>query len=201
MTRPEHLDATRGEFETLRRIFQALDYDLGVLHKKLASRMRAKGVALPRGWMSPHSKIHTKVFQLGERRIGFLVFPPRPEDNATFPRIRELARKMGPDLSLLIGLSPWGAKREKDFLRKLPHAVDILLGGGSGPPFKAKYPNAGKTLWVRPYPEGKTIHSISLSGPNAHEQDPRDTAENLNIRLILLDESIPRNPSIKEIMR
>jgi hypothetical protein len=163
--------------------------------------MREKGVAPPKGWMSLDHKPHSKVFQVGESRIGILVFPPRPQNPGDYSRISELARTMGSDVSLLIGMSPWGANQEQKFLRKRPEAVDILLGGGSGPPFKAKYPGSGETLWIRPYTEGKAVHSVSipsLSAPGLGSADPNNA---LDIRLLMLKDDIPQKPNIKEIIR
>ncbi len=201
MTRPGQPSASREEFETLRRTFQALDYDLGVQAAQVTHTMREKGVAPPQGWMSLDHKLQSKVFQVGESRIGILVFPPRPQDPGDYSRISELARTMGADVSLLIGMSPWGANQEQQFLRKRPEAVDILLGGGSGPSFKAKYPGSGETLWIRPYTEGKAVHSISIPSLSAQGIGLADPNNALDIRLLMLKDDIPREPNIKEIIR
>ena len=201
MTRPGQPSASRGEFETLRRTFQALDYDLGAQTAQVTRNMREKGLAPPQGWMSQDSKLQSRVFQVGETRIGVLVFPPQPENPGDFSHIAELARKMGDEVSLLLGMSPWGANREREFLRQRPGVLDILLGGGSGPSFKAKYPGSGETLWIRPYTEGKAVHSISLASPSAQGHSSLDPQKALDIQLLMLKDDIPRNPNIKEIIR
>lgn len=202
ITRPNHKDASPGDFKTLARIYEALEYDLGVLMAEVARKMREKGSGPPQGWMSLDNRIHSKVFPVGELKIGFIIFPPRPGKEAGFSRIAELARKMGSNLSLLIGLSPWGISKERKFLQKMPEAVDILLGSGSGPSFKEKYMDSGNTLWVRPYPEGKALHRIRLTNLRSQEkrQDPWKPRDNCHLQLVLMKESIPEKPSIKEII-
>lgn len=201
MTRPGQSPGSPEKFTRLKRIFEALDYDLGVLDANVARNMREKGSGPPRGWMTVESRAHSKIFPVNGFKIGFLVFPPSP-DEPDFSRITALARKMGSNLSLLIGVSPWGAAKERDFLRERPGAVDILLGSGSGPSFKAKYPGSGQTIWVRPYPEGKAIHRISIASLKPRDiESPWKPGKDCDIRLIMLEEDIPQNPSIKEIIR
>lgn len=201
MTRPGHPSTSREKFETLRRTFQALDYDLGAQTAQVTRNMRDKGVAPPQGWMSLDNKLHSKMFQVGDSRIGVLVFPPRPQNPGDYSRISEFARTMGSDVSLLIGMSPWGANQEQKFLRKRPEAVDILLGGGSGPGFKEKYPGSGETVWIRPYTEGKAVHSISIPSSNAQGHGSIAPKKALDIQLLTLNNDIPRKPNIKEIIR
>ena len=202
MTRPGHKNASPKDFNTLARTFEALDYDLGVLDGEVARKMREKASGPPQGWMSLDNRIHSKVFPVGEVKIGFLIFPPRPKKEAGFSRIAELARKMGSNLSLLIGLSPWGISKEKKFLQKMPEAVDILLGSGPGPSFQEKYMDSASTLWVRPYPEGKALHRIRLTDLRSKERQhgPWKPEDNCDVQNILLQESIPEKPSIKEII-
>jgi hypothetical protein len=201
MTRPERPSGSPGSFTQLKRIFETLDYDLGVLDADVARHMRETGDGPPQGWMSVASQAHCKIFPVNGSKVGFLVFPPSP-DQPDFSRITALAQKMGSNLSLLVGISPWGAGKERKFLRETPGALDILLGGGPGPSFKAKYPGAGRTIWIRPYSEGKAIHSIRLSGLDSRApQEPWKPRKNCTIRLIMLKESISQKPSIEEIIR
>jgi hypothetical protein len=201
MTRPGHPSASREEFETLRRTFQALGYDLGAQAAQVTRNMREKGVAPPQGWMSLDHKPHSKVFLVGDSRIGVLVFPPRPKNPGDFSRITERARTMEDNVSLLIGMSPWGANQEQKFLRQSPEAVDILLGGGSGPSFKEKYPGSGETLWIRPYIEGKAVYSVSIASLGTQGIGSADPNNALDIQLLMLKDDIPRKPNIKEIIR
>lgn len=200
MTRPGQPGGSPEKFTRLKQVFESLDYDLGVLDADVARHMREKGDGPPQGWMSVESQAHSKVFPVNGFKIGFLVFPPSPDEH-DLSRITALAQKMGSNLSLLIGISPWGAAKEREFLREKPEAVDILLGSGSGPSFKAKYPGSGQTIWVRPYPEGKAIHRISIASLKPRNLESSwKPGENCNIRLIMLKEGIPQNPSIKEII-
>ncbi len=201
MTRPGQPGGSPEKLGTLKRVFEALDYDLGVLDSNVSRHMREQGDGIPRGWMSVGDQAHSKVFPVNGFKVGFLVFPPAPE-RPDFSRITALAQKMGSNISLLVGISPWGAAKEREFLRERPLAVDILLGSGSGPAFKAKFPGSGRTIWVRPYPEGKAVHRISVTSLEPRDlEKPWKPGENCNIRLIMLEESIPRNSNIKEIMR
>ena len=201
MSRPEQSGNNGDDLATLKRIFGQLDYHVGVLEPETAQRMREQAKGPPEGWMTPDDTARTKIFRVRKHKIGVLVFP-LCTDNTDYSGIAALAEKLREETSLLIGLSPWGANREKEFLQQRPGAVDVLLGSGSGPSFKAKFPNSGKTLWIRAYSEGKAIHRIDIAdlGPR-NKQKTWIPGKNCSVRLIMLEQSIPRNPSILEILR
>jgi len=200
MSRPGQ-DVSADKWSTLKRAFEALGYDLGVLTPETARRMREKADGIPRGWLAQQDRTRSRVLRSGNQTIGVLVFPTERGENG-YSEIAATARKMSSKTSLLIGLSPWGARKEKDFLRQRPEAVDILLGSGPGPSFKAKTPDSGKTLWVRAYSEGKAVHRIDLA--HLEPQNPKRSwvpGENVSIRLIMLRQHIREHPSLREIIR
>ena len=202
MLRPGQDSASAKDLATLQKVFRTLDYDLAVARSSTAKQLRAADLELPSGWMSLEQEIHSRVFSIGKAKVGFMVFPPLQEEDPDFSSIASLSRKMGSGLSLLVGVSPWGASLEKEFLQSRPDAVDILLGSGSGPSFKEKYPASGKTLWIRPYPQGKAVQRIHLPSLGREAlQESRKPGENCFVQLIALDGNIPKNPSIKELMQ
>lgn len=72
-------------------------------------------------------------------------------------------RRLGSQVDLLIGVSPWGNRVEQSFMEQAAGLYHILLGGGSGMSFPYASTAAGYPLiWSRPYPEGRSVNLIKL---------------------------------------
>ena len=145
------------------RIYAILDYDIGfpVLPLDVSGKKQIENKIPFSENVIKETSIKT---ENGE--IGFVVLPSKiiDDDYALINGIVEKFRK-DPEVFLVIAISSLGAKKENLLFEGHGFSPDILFGGGRGSGLRGRLKNNGKTLWVRPYPEGKSINFIRVLHP------------------------------------
>ena len=105
--------------------------------------------------------------RVGGLLVGVVFLPSLPlgsefPDTATLKAIRNTAANLRGETSLVIGVSPWGAKAERKFLDDEGAVFDLLLGAGFGGGNMGRAMAEDKTLWLRAYSRGKVVQLVHL---------------------------------------
>lgn len=174
-------------------------YDLGILAPQETA---TQADSPPEPWHRVTDQPQTVVLEKNDIRLGVVIFPARPETpQRAFQETASRAQRLHQTCDLVLGVSSWGKQLEHDFLVQAPGAVDILQGSGSGGPLPFRLPNDRKTVWVRPYSEGKTVQRLDILDL------PRDTpttwnkGRNIALRLVSLNEDMPENAAVAQTLR
>lgn len=180
-----------------------MKYDVALLADEEKRMLARVGVTPPEAWKTA-SESAFRVVETPNGTVGFLSFPPLAEgtdmpNDALVDEVTRAVAKVKPTVDLLVGISPWGAYGEKDYLARQPDQVPhILLGGGRGMSFVKRFSSGGRVLWSRPYPRGKTITRITLnSWPTG--DDFKWSAEVVSVGAELLNDQVYDNPHVRGI--
>ena len=133
--------------------------------------------------------------------IGFVVLPSKIRDDH-YVRINEIIERYrrNPEVFLVIAVSSLGAKKENLLFEGHGFSPDILLGGGRGSGLRGRLKNDGETLWVRPYPEGKSINFIRVFYPPKDGKNRKwIRGENVEFDVLLLRGENRDDPEVREI--
>jgi len=183
-----------------------LPYDLGLAMPAEAAWLADNGAALPPAFRVAGQHPGFGTLQAGEVRVGVVLFPVLPADAAKAPpdmglEVSETARALRERTDIVVGISPWGAAAESDFLETRGHTVDVLLGAGPGPGFPAR-PMAGDTvLWLRPYAQGKSLLQVVVKSlPKRTPGWKWVREQNAAVLLQSLTESITNDPDMNALL-
>ena len=185
---------------------ERLAYDAMVLSPGEATLLAEKKAALPKGATVLGDAPTTHVVSIGNQSIG-LVFFPMPKDlSAPVPdklmaATAKAAAELRGKVSLIVGLSPWGAIDEEAFINTKPGAVDVLLGSGGGSGFASRTSKDGKTLWARAYIKGKTVNRLDLMALPGPAGQPLlwKVGENYTAKVDPLDGAYPQDATIEQL--
>lgn len=124
-------------------------------------------------------------------------------DARAYSRVRKTIEdfRRNPEVDLVLAVSALGAKKENKLFSEYDFSPDILLGGGPGAGMRGRIKNRGKTLWIRPYPEGKAVSFIrifSLPGENGFKKWVK--GENVEFGVTPLRGDIPLDRDIQKII-
>jgi hypothetical protein len=192
--------------KALAAAFSHLPYDLGYALPAESRWLQENGAALPRYFVQANERPAFEVRQVGPIKVGLLLFPTIDPDLRTSPQVtaqavadKALALRERSDI--VIGISPWGALAEEEFLKSRGHTVDILLGSGPGPGFLARPMAQDKVLWVRPYAQGKTVNQVVVKSLPQRTPDWRWVKDqNAAVLLQSLTESITNDPDMDALL-
>lgn len=184
--------------------YDRLDYDLGVLAPRDERVLEAKGLKGPDGWIRLSREVQALTYPIKGSTLGVVVFPAIRRSQGSLPEsaargVREACRDLDARCELVLGISPWGYRREKRFLQQESPALDILLGGGQGRSVRSE--RIGATLWLRPYARGKVVHAVTVPHWGEGRRKERDAARKLRARMKVLRERIRPDPEIARLLR
>lgn len=192
-----------GTLEALAEAFDFMNYDVALLSDEEQRMLNRVGVTPPKAWKTASQEAFRTV-KTPNGTVGFLSFPPLPAgtdtpDTALVEEVTRAVAKVKPTVDLLVGLSPWGAYGEKEYLDRRPDAVPhILLGNGRGMSFVKRFSSGDRVLWSRPYPRGKTVTRFSLmSWPAGDDFEWSD--EMVSSAAELLNDTVQQNPHVRGI--
>lgn len=147
-----------------------------------------------------------EVRQIGPLRVGLLLFPALAPGLKNAPQVvaqavTDKALALRERADLVIGISPWGAAAEENFLMSRGHTVDILFGAGPGPGFLARPMAQDTVLWIRAYAQGKTLHQVVIKSLPRRAPDWKWTRDqNVAVLLQSLTENITNDPDMDALL-
>lgn len=151
----------------LRALAEAYDrqgYQVGQLATIERAALNEAKARIPAGFSSP-ADFETRLVQTKAGTVGLVLLPelttPAPSD-AQFAKAAEMARSLRPKADLVIGLSPWGVDAEQLLIGRSDGAFHVMVGSGKGRGTPGLLAAFDKTLWVRPYAEGKAVGRIDI---------------------------------------
>lgn len=149
----------------LKKAYELLGYDIFLLSPTDATVLRTTKVPAPKGWQSPLEAPGLVVRDVPGGRLAFVLFPDTGSpDPAMDEELIRYARKLRDEgrYNLIVGVSTWGAARERDFIEQHDPVFDIVLGSGLGPGYAGLYLKDNKVLWVRAFTKGKSVLSVAM---------------------------------------
>lgn len=192
---------------SLGRAYTVMEYDAGFLSAREKKTLRRAGVALPAAWKNASDAMYREHVLKNGKRVGLLVFPPLPDgadipDEATLEMIAASVRKARKRNDILVGVSDWGIIAEREYLTHASSDVpDILLGSGRGTGIRGQILAGGRTFFVRPYGQGKSINRIDvLKWPERKASFKWTPREGIHSSLIILNNRYYDNLKINQIL-
>lgn len=144
--------------QALSTAYAHMKYDLFML----AAPEREQKTSFTQPYPQKEPKLVIK--NVPEGNIAFILFPEKNMNKADEDRLVHFAQKLrqAKRYNLIVGVSSWGADRERDFLERRGEAFDILLGAGPGPGYSGEYLRDNRVLWVRPFTQGKNVLAVTF---------------------------------------
>ncbi len=146
------------------KAYSGLGYQAGQVIALERDALGEAKAGTPAGF-TPATALETKLIETKAGTVGLVLLPeltsPAPSD-AQFAQAAEAARSMRAKADLVIGISPWGLDAEQLLAGRSEGAFHILLGSGKGRGTPGLFAAFDKTLWVRPYAEGKAVGRIEI---------------------------------------
>jgi len=144
--------------------YAKLGYQAGQLLAAERAAMDAVGIPAPAGFLAS-SGMEMRLIATAAGTVGLLLLPelttPAPSE-AQFAEAAAAARALRAQADLVVGLSPWGVDAEQLLAGRADGAFHILVGSGKGRGAPGLFAAFDKTLWVRPYAEGKAVGRIEI---------------------------------------
>ena len=198
-------DRHPGTVTRLKRAFEMLDYDIFFLSPADATVLTNSGVAPADAWRQPSEEPGLIVRDVPGGRLAFVLFPDSGQDDPAageeLVRYAHALRDKGL-YNLIIGLSTWGAARERAFIDSSEPVFDIIFGSGTGPGYAGLYLQDNKVLWVRAFTKGKSLMSVAVPVlPPAGKKivwSPETTVKAISAPL---GDGLPSDPEIAAIFR
>jgi len=166
--RPESTSLPLSDLKGLVNAYDYIAYDVGLLSKEEAVFLKESNIVPDSSRKTAEDEPFTLItIETGEK-IGFLRFPSLDEidqmpTDATLNSLSDQIRRHKQNVKLLIGISDWGWKVEREFLARNPeHIPDILLGSGNGSGVTGRILADGRCVWYRTYNKGKTVIEVKL---------------------------------------
>jgi len=205
--RPNQDNLNKKKSQKLLKVFKELNYDLGVLPRKLNETFSVPEKKLIPEWIAQNESIQTKTMVYQDHSVGILIFPKLKEKNSkkefkkVTQKIIQKAKSIRPQVNLLLGISTWGNFRENKFLKNNPAVLDILLGSGRGPHITGNFLNKNQTVWARPLTKGKTLNQITIpEWPKKGEKITWKPNKNIMTNFIVLNNDIPDDSKISSYL-
>lgn len=200
--------AEEEAYKPLAKAYEALAYDAGAVSPAESAKLASLGAAPPSGWVTLDPKEPKAVtLDVPGGKIGVVYFPEAktPGDDPSEQQIQAIARiikELRPSVRMVIGVSPWGAQAEGDYLDKHKPDLDILLGAGtSAGGFKAKPSTGGRTLWAHTYTKGKAIYTIDVLAWPGAKGFKWELGTNFTSQAVALDESFAPAPAMEQLLQ
>ncbi len=183
-------------FKRLNTVFSRLDYDFSFPLSLKYSNQGRKALSFTKDDLGK-AVIHTQKGGLG------VVLLPTKLQEGDYSKINGAVQdfRANGDVSLVIAVSALGAKKENSLFQGHGFVPDILLGGGEGAGLRGRLKNGGKTLWVRPYPEGKSVNYIRILSPLGPVSSGKwKKNKNVQFGVYSLGGDIQSDPGIKKLL-
>ncbi|EPR42358.1 hypothetical protein dsx2_0285 [Desulfovibrio sp. X2] len=120
---------------------------------------------------------------------------------AQFDAAAAAAKELRGKAKLVIGLSPWDVDAEQVLLSRPDNAFDIFVGSGRGRGIVGMFTAFDKTLWVRPYAEGKAVGSIEvLAWPDRSPDFKWKQDANVRFTVVPLKDDLPDDPDTAAVL-
>ncbi|MEW5773164.1 MAG: hypothetical protein AB1916_06525 [Thermodesulfobacteriota bacterium] len=199
-------EAPADAAKALAAAFVRLPYDLGYALPAESRWLADHGAALPPYFRVAGERPVSEVRQVGGVRVGLLLFPALAPSLVKAPQaiakaVADSALNLRERSDIVVGVSPWGASAETDFLETRGHTVDVLLGSGPGPGFPARPMAGDKVLWVRSYSQGKALVQVVIKTLPSRTPEWRWVREqNAVVLLQSLNESITNDPGMDALL-
>ncbi len=194
------LVCSQPQAEILSTLYQTLNYDFLTISAASSTFFEQLKVPLPKhytlGKQATFQQYETK-----HGKIGFIFFPEldalQTPSTQMLNDIEQLCTAKRKTVDLLVGISSWGYKNEKQYLHtKSEQRLDLLLGTGSGIELEGRFMADGQILWCRAASLGKSILKIEIS--NLHNQQTQK--KEIQTQFLDLDDSIKSDASIEELI-
>lgn len=148
----------------LNQAFAALSYDALIISKAERELLTAHGHTPSAQWYTLEDDeplLVTHNLPTGQLAIVFFPENPSPHARATAEAMARSIRASAVH-NLIVGVCPWGATMEKEFLDASGDAFDILLGSGDGPSYSGLYLNSNMVVWARAPLKGKGVNVLTI---------------------------------------
>jgi hypothetical protein len=185
---------------------ERLAYDAMAISPGEAKLLAEKKASPPKGSILLDQSPVTRIVPIGGQSIGLVFFPMPKDPSAPVPdKLMDATAKAAAELrgkvSLIVGISPWGAIDEEAFINTRSGAVDVLLGSGGGSGFSSRTSKDGKTLWARSYIKGKTVNLLELMALPGPTGKPLiwKLGDNFSAKVDPLDGAYPQDESIEKL--
>lgn len=186
--------------------YKALGIDVGYLSEKESTWLKSAAGGIPPNFLTVTNEPLTIIKSTSSGKVGLILFP-HGEERFHLPSDRqkeavlEAGKKIMSQVSLVIGISPWGNTAEERFILQADEIFSILLGGGPGLGFSYSFDHSTqKLLWVRPENQGRAVNIIEIM-----ELPPPGISSlwvegvSFNARQVFLKPSIPFDPTVIKI--
>lgn len=178
----------------------------GWLSGKAADWFQQATGALPVGYREVGKEPVVQILDTEAGKIGVVLFPEgaRPGSGAdlqTEQKVLEAGKSLRGKVRLIVGVSPWGYRAERDFIRKWGNVFGCILGGGEGIGFDFSLKEHPGVLWLRPDSQGRAINIVEFLELPALDSAPK-WKENTTFRAYLqfLDEDYPSDQAMIRII-
>lgn len=173
---------------------------------RAAHWLRQEGGVLPSGHLEVGPDPLVRILDTQAGKIGVVLFPEgrqpgREPDARTVDKVLQAGRSLNGKVRLVVGVSPWGYRGERDFLRQAEGVFGCILGGGEGIGFDYSLKESPKVLWIRPDSQGRAVNILELLELPTLDKAPQ-WKENSTFRAFLefLDEKFPGDPAMQAIV-
>lgn len=148
----------------LSKVYTGMGYHAGQLLTGERAALDEAKAGTPAGFLSA-ARIETRLVDTKAGTVGVVLLPelsgPAPGE-AQFAQAIDTAKSLRARADLVVGISPWGLDAEQLLAGKADGAFHILVGSGKGRGTPGLFAAFEKTLWVRPYAEGKAVGKIEI---------------------------------------
>lgn len=179
-----------------------LGYDAGLLFEAEKSALEAIQAAVPPGFVVSRAP-DTSLMRVADRTVGLVFLPDlngKAPSSTLVSQVVETAAALSGKADLIIGLSSWGIDAEQLLLGRADGAFHILIGGGPGRGLVGMPMAFGKTLWVRPYADGKGVGRIdAFSWPESGKADVW-IKSSLRFDVLPLRDDLPDDPAVAALL-
>lgn len=179
-----------------------IPYSLGAPAQSEVDYLSSVGMAPPDNWFAAEQEEY-RLIQVGNLLVGFIRMPElSPPDSTPSPKIidsaLEIIAKLRQRGALVVMLSPWGKKAEQAFLeQELDDYPDLLLGSGKGTGLLNKIMADGRTVHIRAYDRGRSMHRIDIFEKPEHNKPVQwKKLDNIRVQVIPLGDNVRTDPKI-----
>lgn len=191
----------------LAKAFDLMEYDL--LHVSEHERaLLAKAGVKPRAYWCGPTELEERVLTLrGGVKVGLIVLPPLKDKARNVPdslvqSLSEAVLRLRASTRLVIAMSAWGYSFEQELLTASASLPDILLGSGPGIGLVGNKEQFGKTLWIRPFAQGKAVERVDiLAWPQRNVNFKWTEEQNIRMTLFGLTEQISDDPQVLSLIQ
>ena len=183
-----------------------LHVNLGWLSGKAGKWMLQGAGSLPSGYVTVGDAPVVRIMETRAGKIGVVLFPEgrqpgRSPDAKTVEAVLDAGRSLVGKVRLVIGVSPWGYRGERDFLKKAEGVYGCILGGGEGVGFDFFLKETPKVLWIRPDTQGRAVNILELLQlPGIGDQPKWEQNKTFRAYLEFLDNKFPSDPAVQTLV-